>query len=108
MFNWDFILGLGTGAATVSLAVWLYKQSTGSSESGQITESVTATVDPQITDAVTGVFSTSDATLTIAPTLVSVPRRGRKPSVKTPAVKTPRTTTNTAKKKTAKGSTRRR
>ena len=99
MLNWDFLLGLCAGAATCGLAVWFYNDSKAASGSGQITDSVTATpVESQITEAVTTASST---TLTIAPTVVSVPRRGRKPSAKTVAKKP-------AKKTTAKRTTARR
>ena len=99
MFNWDFLLGLCAGAATCGLAVWFYNDSKAASGSGQITDSVTAApVESQITEAVTTASST---TLTIAPTVVSVPRRGRKPSAKTVAKKS-------AKKTTAKRTTARR
>jgi len=101
MLNWDFLLGLCAGAATCGLAVWFYsdsKASKASSENGQITDSVTAApVESQITKAVTTASST---TLTIAPTVVSVPRRGRKPSAKTAAKKPAKKTT--AKKLTAR------
>jgi len=99
MLNWDFLLGLCAGAATCGLAVWFYSDSKASSGSVQITDSVTAApVESQITAAVT---SASSTTLTIAPTVVSVPRRGRKPSAKTAAKKP-------AKKTTAKRTTARR
>jgi hypothetical protein len=99
MFNWDFLLGLCAGAATCGLAVWFYNDSKAASGSGQITDSVTAApVESQITEAVTTASST---TLTIAPTVVSAPRRGRKPSAKTAAKKP-------AKKTTAKRTTARR
>ena len=99
MFNWDFLLGLCAGAATCGLAVWFYNDSKAASGSGQITDSVTAApMESQITEAVTTASST---TLTIAPTVVSAPRRGRKPSAKTAAKKP-------AKKTTAKRTTARR
>lgn len=99
MLNWDFVFGLCAGAATCGLAVWFYNDSKASSGSGQITDSVTAApMESQITEAVT---SASSTTLTIAPTVVSVPRRGRKPSTKTVAKKP-------AKKTTAKRTTTRR
>ena len=98
MFNWDFLLGLCAGAATCGLAVWFYNDSKAASGSGQITDSVTAApVESQITEAVTTASST---TLTIAPTVVSVPRRGRKPSAKTAAKKPGKKTT--AKRTTAR------
>lgn len=106
MWNVDFIFGLSVGAITVGLLVYLWQSvysstAEASDTNGQITDAVTAAfpITSQITETVV-IPASRSTTLTIAPTLVSTPRRGRKPSAKTvqPATK------KTAKKPTSKKS----
>lgn len=109
-FNWDFLLGLVIGAATV-LAVSAFRRghtSTPSTVESQVTDAVTVVHDPFDTPAPMPVVLTAlseapapNTTLTIAPTLVSVPRRRGRPVTAKPTAKK-----KTPTKQTAKGRTR--
>lgn len=81
MWNVDFILGAVLGAALVGLvSFFLRVEHTEAPVRSTLGETSTWNVVSEVATADT--VASSNTVLSIAPTLVSVPRRGRKPSAK--------------------------
>lgn len=93
MWNADFIFGVAAGAVLIGLVGFFLRveQHAKADVASTLGEASTWNVVTQATSP-----ASSNTVLSIAPTLISVPRRGRKPAVKktpkTPSVKRTKTT----------------